>query len=148
MTLQDKMINVEIQVGTGITDPNGVDESISRKEKGSYLRKGNLHLLKYNEEIEGFGEIITTFIIQDNKITLKREGAVKMHQVFRIGKSTECVYRHPHGQFRMETTTHQMKYLKGQENKSGKLFVEYDVSLNEDEPRLHQLELEFYEEEK
>ncbi|MDV2583140.1 DUF1934 domain-containing protein [Alkalibacillus haloalkaliphilus] len=144
--MSNQVLNVDISVDTEIKDPNGTEEVISRQEKGSYIQRGSLHLIKYKEEMEEVGVVHTTVIITGEKITLKREGPVKMHQVFRIGANTESIYRHPYGQFRMETRTNRMEYYKGEGNRSGKIFIQYDVVLNEDEPREHTLEMKFKEE--
>ncbi|WP_188207646.1 DUF1934 domain-containing protein [Alkalibacillus aidingensis] len=144
--MSSESLNVKITVDTEIKDPNGMKESINRQESGSYTRKGQLHLIKYNEQMDEVGVVQTTLIITDDRVTLKREGPIKLHQVFKIGSKTESVYRHPYGQFRMETTTHRMEYFKGEGNRSGKIFLKYDVSLNDDEPRKHILHLAFHEE--
>ncbi|GAA0462594.1 DUF1934 domain-containing protein [Alkalibacillus silvisoli] len=144
--MSNQVLNVDITVDTEIKDPNGLEEVISRKEKGSYVQRGKLHIIKYEEEMEEFGVVNTTVIVTEEKITLKREGPIKMHQVFRIGTSTESVYRHPYGQFRMETRTNRMEYYKGEKNRSGKIYLQYEVLLNEDEPREHILEIKFQEE--
>ncbi|WP_411954108.1 DUF1934 domain-containing protein [Alkalibacillus sp. S2W] len=144
--MTNQALTVDITVDTEIKDPNGADEWIQREEKGSYIQRGGVHLLKYNENMDGAGTVKTSMIITDDKITLKREGAIKMHQVFRIGTSTETVYRHPYGHFRMETTTNRMEYIKGTENRCGKIYLNYHVALNDDEPREHIFELNFAEE--
>ncbi|MET3684182.1 uncharacterized beta-barrel protein YwiB (DUF1934 family) [Alkalibacillus flavidus] len=144
--MTNKALTVDITIDTDIKDPNGENESIRREEKGSYVQRGGLHLLKYDEEMEDVGTVKNTVIITDDKITLKREGVVKMHQVFRIGQRTETVYRHPYGHFRMETNTNRMEYMKGTENRSGKIRLEYEVALNDDEPREHVLQIDFQEE--
>jgi len=142
--LSNKLLNIEINIYTEIEDEGG-SEIIHQTEKGT-LRKGNgVHMIKYEEDMEGAGMVSTTIIIYDDRITLKRDGAVRMHQVFKIGAPTESVYQHQYGSFRMETTTHRMEYIKGIENKSGRLFIVYDVILNDQEPRNHTFELQFEE---
>ncbi|GEL77312.1 DUF1934 domain-containing protein [Tenuibacillus multivorans] len=138
-------IPINIKIDTEIEDENG-NESISKTEKGSYVHKGNIHMIKYDEQMEDLGFVVTTIVIQDDRISVKREGPLQMHQVFRIGASTECVYYHPYGKFRMETTTHRMQFVKGIGNRSGKIYMNYDVTLNDQEPRRHVFELHFQEE--
>ncbi|RPF54056.1 DUF1934 domain-containing protein [Aquisalibacillus elongatus] len=138
-------IPVYIKIDTEIVDDNG-NENITKSENGSYIYKGHIHMVKYEEEFEDLGTVYTTIVIQDDRISIKREGPLQMHQVFRIGASTECVYYHPYGKFRMETTTHRMQFIKGYGNRSGKVFLNYDVVLNDQEPRRHIFELQFQEE--
>lgn len=103
-------------------------------------------MIQYEEEMEDLGNVATTIVVQDDRVSIKREGSLQMHQVFRIGSSTECVYHHPFGKFRMETTTHHMQFVKGIGNRSGRIYLNYDVVLNEQEPRRHTFELHFQEE--
>ncbi|WP_194840889.1 DUF1934 domain-containing protein [Filobacillus milosensis] len=144
--MSKEQIPVHIKIDTEIEDTNG-NENITRTEHGSYIHKGHIHMIKYDEQMEDLGEVYTTIVIQEDRISIKREGQLQMHQVFRIGHSTECVYTHPYGKFRMETTTHRMQFIKGIGNKSGKLYINYDVMLNDQEPRRHVFELQFQEEE-
>ncbi|MGM8214943.1 DUF1934 domain-containing protein [Bacillaceae bacterium W0354] len=143
--MSNETLNVNINIYTEIEDENG-SEAINRMEKGTFIQKGGVHVIKYDEDIEEVGLVNTTVVIYDDRITVKREGALKMHQIFKIGQNTESTYRHPYGMFRMETTTHRMEYLKGIGNRSGRIFIVYDVVLNEQEPRTHIFELQFQEE--
>ena len=142
--MSNKLLNIEINIYTEIEDEGG-SEIIHKTERGTLSRGNDIHMIKYEEDMEGAGLVLTTIIIYDDRITLKRTGAVRMHQVFKIGAPTESVYQHPYGSFRMETTTHRMEYLKGIKNKSGRLLMIYDVILNDQEPRNHTFELQFEE---
>lgn len=144
--MSGETINVEINIYTEIEDENG-KEAISQSEKGTYIHKDGIHMIKYVEDMDGAGPINTSVIVYHDRIIVKRKGAVKMHQIFKIGVSTEAVYHHPYGMFRMETTTHRMEFIKGIGNRSGRIYLSYDVILNDFEPRSHVFELEFQEEE-
>lgn len=144
--LSSNQIPVHIKIDTEIVDDEHGNESITRTEHGTYIHRGKVHMIKYNEEMEDLGDVNTTIVIQDDRVSIKREGSLQMHQVFRIGSSTECVYHHPFGKFRMETTTHHMQFIKGIGNRSGKIYLNYDVVLNDQEPRRHKFELHFQEE--
>ncbi len=139
-------IDVDIQIDVEIFDETG-KETIRKKEKGVYLHKNNIHVIKYDEQMDDFGPVKTTLMIQKNKIVLKREGIVKLHQTFRIGKKTEALYTHPYGQFRMETVTRRIEFFKGINLKSGRFFADYDVRLNDQDARRHTLQVKFQEEE-
>ncbi len=144
--LSNETIPVHIKIETEIVDDQNGNENISRTENGSYVHRGKVHMIKYKEEMEDLGLVHTTIVIQDDRVSIKREGSLQMHQVFRIGSSTECVYHHPYGKFRMETTTHHMQFVKGIGNRSGRIYLNYDVALNDQEPRRHTFELHFQEE--
>lgn len=138
-------IRVDIEVNTEIIDENG-EETIQKQEKGIYSHKNDLHVIKYDEQMDDFGKVKTTLIIQQEKIVLKREGTLKLHQIFRIGNKTEALYTHPYGSFRLETSTHRMEFYKGMNKRSGRVFIDYDVVINDQEPRRHTLQVKFQEE--
>lgn len=138
-------IRVDIEVNTEIIDENG-EETIQKQEKGIYSHKNDLHVIKYDEQMDDFGKVKTTLIIQQEKIVLKREGTLKLHQIFRIGNKTEALYTHPYGSFRLETSTHWMEFYKGMNKRSGRVFIDYDVVINDQEPRRHTLQVKFQEE--
>ena len=138
-------IRVDIEVNTEIIDENG-EETIQKQEKGIYSNKNDLHVIKYDEQMDDFGKVKTTLIIQQEKIVLKREGTLKLHQIFRIGNKTEALYTHPYGSFRLETSTHRMEFYKGMNKRSGRVFIDYDVVINDQEPRRHTLQVKFQEE--
>ncbi|TSJ67977.1 DUF1934 domain-containing protein [Allobacillus sp. SKP2-8] len=138
-------IRVDIEVNTEIIDENG-EETIQKQEKGVYSHKNDLHVIKYDEQMDDFGKVKTTLIIQQEKIVLKREGTLKLHQIFRIGNKTEALYTHPYGSFRLETSTHRMEFYKGMNKRSGRVFIDYDVVINDQEPRRHTLQVKFQEE--
>lgn len=118
-------IRVDIEVNTEIIDENG-EETIQKQEKGIYSHKNDLLVIKYDEQMDDFGKVKTTLIIQQEKIVLKREGTLKLHQIFRIGNKTEALYTHPYGSFRLETSTHRMEFYKGMNKRSGRVFIDYD----------------------
>lgn len=138
-------IRVDIEVNTEIIDENG-EETIQKQEKGIYSHKNDLHVIKYDEQMDDFGKVKTTLIIQQEKIVLKREGTLKLHQIFRIGNKTEALYTHPYGSFRLETSAHRMEFYKGMNKRSGRVFIDYDVVINDQEPRRHTLQVKFQEE--
>ena len=138
-------IRVDLGVNTEIIDENG-EETIQKQEKGIYSHKNDLHVIKYDEQMDDFGKVKTTLIIQQEKIVLKREGTLKLHQIFRIGNKTEALYTHPYGSFRLETSTHRMEFYKGMNKRSGRVFIDYDVVINDQEPRRHTLQVKFQEE--
>ena len=100
-------------------------------------------MLRFAEQMDDLEAVETSIIVQDDKITIKRDGAVRMNQIFRIGQETESVYHHPYGSMRMTTTTYRMEFAKGLQNRSGRLYIVYEVALNEEDPRFHWLELSF-----
>ena len=136
---------VSIHLKTVIEDA-GVKEKSEVKASGVFYQKSNLDVLTYKEEIEGHGKANTLITIQPDRVSIKRTGVVSMHQQFRIGKLTENVYQHPHGNIHMETLTGKMVYRVPSEEEVGRLELTYIVKLNGQDERKHTLELLFTEE--
>ena len=56
------------------------------------------------------------------------------------------MYEHPHGTFHLKTLTKQLQYEPSSKLNSGKLAIDYTVSLNGQEEREHKLVLTYQEE--
>src|SRR5690625_7120319 len=91
-----------------------------------------------NEKQAKVKNIVT---IQPDKVLIRRSGAVKMKQLFQVGKRSESVFHHPHGRMHMETFTKSIAYHPLDEQKQGKLTINYTVKLNGQEAREHFLEI-------
>lgn len=136
---------VSIHLKTVIED-TGETEMNEVRATGVFYQRNNLDVLTYKEEIEGHGGANTLITIQPERVTIKRTGVVSMHQQFQIGKRTENVYQHPHGNIHMETLTGKINYKVPSEREQGRLELAYIVKLNGQDERKHTLELLFTEE--
>src|SRR5699024_4456032 len=137
--------NVSIKLHT-IIDDQGEKEMSVIKQKGLYHRKGQLEVLTFTDKVEDIGEIKNHISITPEKVTVKRSGAVTMNQQFVEGKKSECLYRHPYGMFHMELQTHHIssEYFPDQSNTE--IVIEYNATINQQEPRSHHLTLTITEE--
>lgn len=136
---------VFIHLKTVINDTGELEEN-EVKAAGSFYQRNNLDVLTYKEELEKAGEVNTLITIQPERVTIKRTGAVSMHQQFQKEKLTENVYQHPHGNIHMETFTNGILYRAPGEKQPGLLQLEYTMKLNGQNERRHTLELLFTEE--
>ena len=136
---------VFIHLKTVINDTGEIEEN-EVKSSGVFYQKGSLDVLTYKEILEEQGELNTLITIQPDKVSIKRTGIVSMHQQFRIGKVTENVYQHPHGNIHMETLTDKFSYTPPGQGASGHLQLEYTTKLNGQNERKHTLDLVFKEE--
>lgn len=135
---------VLIQLKTVIRD--GHEEEVNNlRMRGIFFQKGKLDVLNFTEEMEE-NKVTTLVTIQDGKIAIKRSGAVSMHQQFRLGQTTENVYKHPHGNILMETYTERVHYRPLTSDVAALLSLDYTVKLNGQDARKHTLELLFSEE--
>ncbi|WP_163539765.1 DUF1934 domain-containing protein [Gracilibacillus sp. YIM 98692] len=112
------------------------------EEKGTLMERSNTSVLTFSEHNENDEKINSMITIQPEKVSVKRSGAVAMHQKFQKKQITENVYRHEFGTIHMETHTDQILYEAPKGNKYGKLFVSYQTSLNGEDPRRHRLTIQ------
>lgn len=135
---------VAIQLKMKIQDAS--DKEVNHiKATGVFFRKGKLDVLRFEETIDDMA-ISSLITIQKEKVTIKRTGAVSMHQQFRLGQVTENVYKHPHGNLHMETFTQLMMYQPLVQGIPARLNMDYTVKLNGQDERKHTLELIITEE--
>src|SRR5699024_6194779 len=99
--------------------------------------------LTYMENLEEQGSQAHTvqnlLTIQLEKVTVKRSGAVQMHQQFLPERTTECLLQHAYGSIHMETYTNAIHYQAVDSQGSGRLTIDYTVTLNGQETRNQQL---------
>lgn len=79
--------------------------------KGQLYEKENLIYLRYEEELEGIGQVQNTLKIEDEQVKVIRSGAVTMNHLYQLGKTTKGVYRSPLGPLEMETRTTQLECI-------------------------------------
>lgn len=129
---------VNIELYTTITDED-MEETNKVTSSGELISNKGIDMVTYDEHLEEEGIVKNTITIQPNKVSVKRNGIVKMNQLFREGEKSENIYQHPHGRIHMETYTHLIDYDPVTNEKPGRLTMKYHVSLNGQDPRHHQL---------
>lgn len=131
---------VDLELSTVIKD--GDSEETNRVTAvGEIISKQGIDMVTYDENLVEEGKVRNVVTIQANKVSVKRDGIVKMNQLFREGKKSENVYQHPHGRIHMETYTYAINYDPFSKESPGKLSIDYQVSLNGQEARMHKLTL-------
>lgn len=140
--MESKKIPVIINLMTKIDDDGEVETS-STQHAGIFRRAKHADILIYEEDFEGFS-IRNLITIKPDSVSIKRSGAIGMHQTFQLKGITENVYQHPHGSMHMETRTERLFHAVDQN--SGLLEIVYQVKLNGQNERNHQLRVEYKEE--
>lgn len=133
--------DVQIELRTVIDDQGHKEMSIV-KQTGKYTATEDREVLVYKEQTE-VGDIRNFITLQDGKFTLKRSGAVSMNQRLIQGKETVCIYRHPFGNILMDAKTISMSYEQLTENTPGVMNIEYEMTLNGEQTRMHHLTLTY-----
>ncbi|CQR46135.1 putative beta-barrel protein YwiB [Paraliobacillus sp. PM-2] len=142
--MESQHIPVSIRLVTEIREL-GEKAVTTVEETGSFIQKGNIAVLRFTEHQEEQEPIDSLITISNDKVSIKRTGAVDMHQQFKKKQYTENVYRHAFGTIHMETHTDQITYQEPRNDHNGKLFISYTTKLNGEGNRRHRLTLTFKE---
>lgn len=143
MTVSFDKTEVQLKLVTEIREL-GEKAVTTIEEAGSFYRKGDMAVLKFTEHQEE--DVSSLITIQSEKVSVKRTGAVNMHQIFKKNHLTENVYKHAYGTILMETYTDQIQYKAPADGREGRLFISYTTKLNGEGNRRHRLTLTFKEE--
>ncbi|WP_217586375.1 DUF1934 domain-containing protein [Lentibacillus saliphilus] len=128
-------MKVSIELRTAVEDQDQVEYHTTHAI-GDLYRKGATDVIMFEEKTDD-GTIQNMMTIQADKVSIKRTGALTMHQQFKHKQSTENVLRHPYVTIHMETWTDAINY----DTERGHLSVYYTVKLNGQEPRKQQLDV-------
>ncbi|MGM8211444.1 DUF1934 domain-containing protein [Virgibacillus sp. W0430] len=143
-----KRIKKKVKVNLhSIINDEGNEEHNHVLATGTFHKTGTISVLTFDENSEENGTIKNLITIHANKVNIKRTGVITMNQQFRLHKKTESQLQHPYGKMGMETFTHTLVYKPIDETSEGELFISYQVKLNGQAKRDHQLKLIFTEEE-
>lgn len=144
--MEENKKRVAIKLST-IIDDNGQMEYNTMNHIGALHQAGHADILTFGEEVNG-EEVRNLITLQDSSVSIKRSGAVMMHQKFRKNNLTENIFKHPHGAIHMETNTEELTYERNEDKVTGEVNILYTVKLNGQEERKHELKLSYQEEEK
>ncbi|KGX94072.1 hypothetical protein N781_01255 [Pontibacillus halophilus JSM 076056 = DSM 19796] len=141
--MADERKPVQVRLETLIGEKDN-QERIIVEEPGDYVKKGDAHILRFQETNEE-GVVDTLVTIQQHKTIIRRTGPIQMTQTFREGKRTENIYHHPYGKFHLEADTNDLTHFTNEEETDGTLEIKYDLSVNGQEKQPHQLFLQYKE---
>ncbi|UOQ94992.1 DUF1934 domain-containing protein [Halobacillus shinanisalinarum] len=139
------MTDVKLKLITEIRDVDRKEE-MTLSEPGKFYTRDETEVLTFTEHPEEGEPVNTMVTIKPDHISIKRTGAVDMRQVFQRKRETENIYRHTYGDFHMRTWTDQIEYRSLTEASQGRLFISYQMTLNDDVTQRHRLTLIFEEE--
>lgn len=143
--MQSEKVAVNLTLVTEIIE--GKDKQLSEVEANGFLYTHNERsIIMYSNNQEGHGEINNLVTIDLEKVSIKRSGAIDMHQQFKLDQRTENVYRHEFGTLHMETFTDAINFCMPNERKKGQLNMRYRTKINGEGERKHRITLMIEEE--
>ncbi len=109
---------------------DGQSETSSYRYAGSAVKKAGGWFLTYKEQIDDKREANTVLKISEAEVTLLRQGALQMKQVFQRGGKHRSVYQNPYGNSLLDIETNRLaiRWVDGQPHH---LAIEYQLWLNE-----------------
>src|SRR5699024_10490082 len=112
-SMKSEKSQVTVELHSRIEDGSGTEESTA-KTTGTLYTKGNMDVLTYtehlNEQENQAHPVQNVLTVQPEKISVKRSGAIQMHQQFLPERTTECLLQHPYGAIHMEIFTNAIHY--------------------------------------
>ncbi|SDJ75094.1 Uncharacterized beta-barrel protein YwiB, DUF1934 family [Salimicrobium halophilum] len=139
------MTDVAVTLETYIRDGEE-SERMAFTEKGRFFTKGNMDVVTFTEYPEGRDPVDTMVTIKPGHVSIKRSGGVEMRQLFEPQAETQNTYVHEYGKMFMTTWTDSLEYQAPDAGASGELFIEYQLTVNEDVTQKHKLKLTLEEE--
>ncbi|WP_159442887.1 DUF1934 domain-containing protein [Selenihalanaerobacter shriftii] len=116
-------MQVVVNVENIQTDDVGNQERHSFAVDGQLYKKKIGYYLRYKEELVETEDTITTLKIQEDMITLIRDGGVRMKQEFKAGDSSPFDYVTPYGKLSFKLVVNEVE-IKTDAN-SGDIKLEY-----------------------
>ncbi|MCF6094098.1 DUF1934 domain-containing protein [Microaerobacter geothermalis] len=114
----------EIKVIVKVTQQNRNEQKI----EGWLIQKAHSVYIRYPEK--EMGETTTIIKLEEGKVTIIRMGEIKMKQIFQEGLESISYYETAYGIIELLVYTHFLR-IEQQNRNHWKVFLDYDVSLNE-----------------
>lgn len=140
--MQQKGRIIQLSLQSIIRDEENEEVNRFRETGTFYYRKGK-DILFYDEKSENDALIHHFVTIDPANVSIKRSGAISMHQTFQEQRKTETYYKHMFGSFYMETYTHSIFHQSLNEHAVGRLEIHYNVRLNQTIEREHILKITY-----
>lgn len=128
--IQNEAVLVAVTIDTYIIDGEH-EQTTSLSTKGKLFRKNDSLYLQFKEEDnQEVGEVNQVIKIDENKaVTVLRQGAVSMKQLFLTGEKTEGVYRSQFGTMLMDTNTNDIKIHIDEQQIKGSVQLFYQLHM-------------------
>ncbi len=117
---------------------------ISFQTKGRLYNKNGTYYLKYEEELEGLEGVESTLKLEENRVTLIRQGEVRTLQKFISGRRTEFEYNTLYGTLQLEVEVDRLSVELDSEQ--GRVDLVYKLYKSETLISINQLSISYKEE--
>lgn len=97
--------------------------------KGTYLKKGNKHYIRYEEVVEGMeGTILNLIKVDENGMEVTKKGLTNVHMVFEKEKKNMTYYDTPFGSLLIGIAATNLEIVNGEQDID--VTVQYALDVN------------------
>lgn len=97
--------------------------------KGTYLKKGNKHYIRYEEVVEGMeGTILNLIKVDENGMEVTKKGLTNVHMVFEKEKKNMTYYDTPFGSLLIGIAATNLEIVNGEQDID--VMVQYALDVN------------------
>lgn len=136
--------DVHIHMLTEVKDVEGT-ERYELHVEGTLQTKGDYTYLQYEESMKDAGRVHNLFKIGQDELIVVRKGVISMRQQFIIGEKTTGIYETQYGRLPFELETNYFQLNWDENLKSGKLSIQYTMTMEGSEKRNYDIVLNMRE---
>jgi len=138
------ILSKEVTINIKSKQDDGVEEEeITSHNTGQLYQKNGTYYLKYEATATGLEGVKTTVKIEEEELTIIRQGKLRTIQSFVPGTKTDFDYQTPHGALQLALKVNEWDLEINKTN--GKINLGYDVYSQEEVVSNNQLEIEYKE---
>ncbi|MGO4889112.1 DUF1934 domain-containing protein [Anaerobacillus sp. MEB173] len=126
-------ISVTIDMETTINHVQGERETITMKANGKLYQKETSTIIRYEETIEEAGKVSNIIKINEEGITIVRQGSISSRQLYSPGITTDSVYQSPYGSMLISTETKKVQVDWTKERNQGTIEIAYILTLQDEQ---------------
>ncbi len=134
---------IKIKVNS-VQQEDGQTHKINYTTKGTLYVKKDVYYLKYQENLGDLKGVKTTLKVKEDKVTLIRQGKLRMIQDFIYNQSSSFDYNTPYGSFKFSIKVNQMETSLSP--KAGEIQLGYELHNNSEKINDNQLNITYKEE--
>lgn len=133
---------VFITMTTDIMNSEDENETYVFQTKGTMKEMKSAYYLRFDEIVEEAGTVHNTFKIENERLTVLRQGPLSMRQQLEVGQVTDGVYRTPFGTLPFSVEAKDILFSWDEATHIGRLDYTYLMKLGSPVARRHRVTIE------
>lgn len=133
---------VFITMTTNIESTKDENEKYVFQTSGTMKKVKSAYYLRFEEIVEEAGTVHNTFKIEEERLTVIRQGPLSMRQQFEVGLETDGLYHTPFGALPFSVEAKEISFAWDDETLVGRLNYTYLMKLGSPIARRHEVTVE------